>query len=146
MLREMIKRHEGYSNKPYSCPAGKKTIGYGHNIDANILPSDISAYLKENGKITPEMADALLDIDIKMADASCHRIFPKFDEFSENRRTALTDFLFNVGERTARTFKNTISLINQGLWEAASRNMEKSLWFDQVGNRSREIVGMIKEG
>lgn len=142
----MLKRHEGYRDKPYLCIAKHTTIGYGHNLDANILPLDIENYLKANGKITQDMAERLLDIDIKLADACCHRIFPKFDEFSENRRAALTDFVFNVGGKTARTFKNTVSLINKNFWEAAARHMEQSLWFKQVGDRSREVVGMVRDG
>jgi len=31
-----LKRHEGFSEKMYKCPAGYNTIGYGWNVDAGI--------------------------------------------------------------------------------------------------------------
>ena len=30
---ELVKRFEGFRAKPYLCPAGVPTIGYGHNFE-----------------------------------------------------------------------------------------------------------------
>ncbi len=32
-IKEQLVRHEGLGLKPYRCPAGKLTIGYGRNLD-----------------------------------------------------------------------------------------------------------------
>lgn len=143
-LKDMLKRHEGYRNYVYPCPAGASTIGWGHNIDANPLPKDIAGYLDANGTISPEMAERLLDMDIAAALRSCRKLYPEFDEFTEPRQMALADFLYNVGEGTARTFRVTNKRINRGDWEGAARGLESSLWYKQVGNRSREIVKLIR--
>ena len=37
---DMIKQHEGFSRFAYKCPVGKITVGYGRNIDNNILMMD----------------------------------------------------------------------------------------------------------
>jgi lysozyme len=146
MIKELIKRHEGYSSYPYKCPAGKNTIGWGHNLDAGILPRDIEIYLGNHGLITPDMAERLLDIDIKLADAACHRLFPKFDSFSEARKAAILDFVFNVGEGTAKKFKKARTEINAGEWDKAAKEMQDSLWFVQVKGRAVTICKMIREG
>lgn len=143
-LKDMLKRHEGYRNYIYPCPSGHQTIGYGHNIDANPLPKDIAGYLDANGTIRPEMAERLLDMDIAAAIRSCRKLYPEFDEFSDTRKMALIDFLFNVGEGTAREFKVTNKRINRGDWKGAAVGLENSKWYKQVGNRSREIVKMIR--
>ncbi len=146
ILKELLINHEGKKLKPYRCTAGKLSIGIGHNIDANGLPSDIQAYLDEYGEITDEMVDILFDIDSQNAMNDCRKLYPSFDSFSDNRQMALIDFLFNVGYVTARTFKNTNKAINEERWEDAGNNFINSLWYKQVGNRGKDIVSLIKEG
>ena len=145
-LRNLLIRHEGLKLKPYQCPAGKWTIGVGHNMDANPLPEVIQYQLDSHGSITKDMAYALLDDDLRSAIKDCQFLYRDFEKFSEARRNALVDFLFNVGRRTARTFERTNRAINRGDWEAAAQGFEKSLWFRQVGFRGPEIVKMIREG
>jgi lysozyme len=143
-LKEMLLRHEGKSLKPYRCPAGKLTIGIGHNIDAKGLPQAINAYLSRKGAITESMCNELLAADISSAYADCIRLYPAFTTFSENRQAALCDFMFNVGPGTAATFKNTNRAINSYDWERAAQGLENSLWYVQVGDRAPEIVRMIR--
>ena len=145
-LREMLKRHEGYKRKPYFCTAGKKTIGVGWNMDANRLPDDIASFLRLHGYITDEMIERLLDISIETATNHCRDIYSGFDDFSENRRFALIDFVFNVGVSTALKFKNTNLAISAGRWGDAARGLRNSLYYKQVGKRGEEIAGMIEEG
>lgn len=142
----MLKRHEGYRNKKYKCPAGKNTIGVGHNFDSSPLPLATQAHLNQYGAITDEMIDQLLDADILIATKDCKKLYPGFDSFSEKRQAALIDFLFNVGIGTASDFKQTNRYINAGLWDNAAANMKQSKWYRQVGFRGVEIVKMIKEG
>jgi lysozyme len=145
-LKQLLIKHEGKKNTAYYCSAGKLTIGIGHNIDANGLPPNIESFLNNNGYITDEMIDELLEIDVNNAVNDCQKLYPLFDLFSDNRQMALIDFLFNVGLSTALQFKNTNKAINEEKWEDAAKGFEKSLWYKQVGKRSREIVKMIREG
>lgn len=145
-LKKLLTKHEGKFDTVYKCPAGKHTIGVGHNVDANGLPENIQTYLDENGYITDEMIDFLLEMDIAIAADDCRDLYPSFDSFTDNRQMALIDFLFNVGRSTASTFKNTNRAINEERWDDAANNFEKSLWYKQVKNRAKEIVGMIRNG
>jgi lysozyme len=155
LLREMLKRHEGLRLKPYRCTAGKRTIGYGWNMDAHPLPSDISACLNLTAAITEEMANRLLNISIASAEAACRDLFQHFDGFSERRQAALADFVFNVGAGKAITFKNAMQAIKTGDWNRAADELmyvdglkkdRLSDYWQQTGDRAVEIVGMIREG
>ena len=145
MLRKMLSRHEGWKNKPYRCTANKLTIGVGHNIEAKGLPDDIRAFLDENGYITDEMINRLLDVDIADATKDAKRLYPGLDSFTDARKAALIDFLF-VGYGTAKKFINTNRAINEGRWEDAADGILKSLYARQVGNRAKEIAKMLREG
>ena len=145
-IYDLIEKHEGRKNKPYKCTAKHWTIGVGWNLDANPLPEDIAFYLKQNGEITDDMIDRLLQISVGAAVVNCHRLFPGFDKFAENRRMALTDFVFQLGYAGARCFIKTIAAINANNWEGAAREMEKSNWFYQTTNRAAEIINMIEGG
>jgi len=145
-LKKQLEEHEGKRNKVYKCTAGKRTIGIGHNIDAKGLPDDIRTFLDENGYITDEMIDQLLDDDIADASADVERLYPMAYSFSEARRFALVDFLFNVGLRTARTFTNTNKAINEERWDDAADGLLASKYARQVGKRAQTIARMLREG
>lgn len=145
-LREMLIRHEGKSNSVYLCPAKKRTIGIGHNIDARGLPKPIQAYLDEHGYITDQMVDSLFAADIMDAMSACIKLYPAFNTFTEARKIALIDFLFNVGAGTAEKFVDTRKAINAGQWSLAAEHLKDSKWYKQVGSRGPEIVKMVREG
>lgn len=145
-VREFITRHEGRMNTPYKCPAGKRTIGIGWNYDDNPLPKDIRDYLQNNGRILEEHIDRLFTIALIRSVNDCKKLFPDFENFSHNRKMALTDFLYNVGLTTASKFKKAITCINHEAWDDAAKHMQNSLWFQQVGNRAKEVIQLIKEG
>ena len=156
-IEQFITIHEGRKNKPYRCSKGFLTIGVGWNIDANPLPKKIRDYLKEHGEITNAMIDELLKISIGIAVQGCKDLFPDFDKFSENRKMALIDFMFNLGEHRTSHFVHTIAAINTGRWEDAAEGIRKSLYWKQLGGdppgtddgkleRPEEIANMILEG
>lgn len=132
-LREMLKRHEGYSSMPYKCPAGKRTIGWGHNIDARPLPKDIEGYLAANSYILPEHAERLLSDDIRMATQDCQRIFLGFDTFSDRRKEALIDMIFNMGAAGVGKFKKMIKAIGNGDWNEAAHQVNDSEYWRELG-------------
>ena len=56
MARAMIAFFESFSSKPYLCPGGYLTIGYGHKIEPG----------EDWTEISQEQAEIILDQDIKM--------------------------------------------------------------------------------
>lgn len=156
-IRAMLERHEGKKYTPYRCTQGFRTIGIGYNFDANPLPKDIKDYLRANGRITDEMIDRLFTLSLSDAVGGCIKQYPNFALFSENRRLALVDFMFNLGPGRVAKFKNTNQAINSGRWADAAEGIRKSLYWKQLGGdpegtddgrleRPEEIYQMIKEG
>jgi lysozyme len=85
MLINFIKKFEGFSSKVYVCPAGVKTIGYGHVLN-----------IKEHfDVITEEIAEQLLTKDIYQAQQVVLRNI--YTDLTQEQFSALTSFTFNLG-------------------------------------------------
>lgn len=119
-LKEFTKEMEGLRLMPYRCPAGKLTIGYGHNL--------------EDKGISKEVAEELLDEDLTEASLATSKLIPLNDQIWFN---IATDMVFNMGLTKFKTFMNLIKYINAGSYDNALAEMVNSLWFKQVGRRSK---------
>ena len=142
--RQYITIHEGREYMPYKCPAGRWTIGVGHNYQDNPLPHDIDLYLRQNGKILDEHIDRLLAIDIIRAVSDCKKIFSNWDALSPDRKMALTDMCFQLGGAGLRKFKKMILCIEHEAWDDAARQILNSLYATQTPQRARENAELIK--
>jgi lysozyme len=145
-LRKLIRKHEGCSLIPYKCPAGRTTIGYGWNVESHPLPPDISAHLKARGSITKSMAEELLDIAIQRSINDCRRLYPDYDSYSQNRRNALTDMMYNMGYTTLSKFKISNKYVREQKWEQAADAFMQSKWYRQVGRRGVTICDLLRYG
>ncbi len=85
---DLIKQFEGGSAKPYRCPAGMMTIGYGHVIrPGESFPSE---------GISREQAEMLLKQDVGRAERAVLRLINV--PLTEGQFDALVSFAFNLGE------------------------------------------------
>lgn len=130
-LIAMLKRHEGRNLKPYKCPAGKLTIGYGRNIEDNGI-SEIEAMV-------------MLRNDIEQCYEELN-VFSWFADLDQVRQEALIDMLFNLGLPTFLEFKKTLKFVAEGKYSQAAEEMLRSKWADQVGDRAKELAYMVDTG
>lgn len=119
-LKEFTKEMEGLRLLPYKCPAGKLTIGYGHNL--------------ESKGISKEIAEKLLDDDLEEAAMATAKLIPVTDQIWFD---IATDMVFNMGLTKFKTFVGLIKYIKEGSYDNALAEMVNSLWFKQVGRRSK---------
>lgn len=77
---------EGFRSRPYRCPAGVLTIGYGHT--QGVKPSD---------RVTKEQAFELLCSDFLVCRSYLLNKFDLINCMNSNQIYALTDFVFNLG-------------------------------------------------
>ena len=131
-LIEQLKIHEGFRSTVYTCSGGKKTVGYGRNLQ------DIG--------ISEEEAEMLLKNDIYEATNQLLNAFPFMATFSDVRISAMINFTFNVGIGTVRKFSNTIEYLKNEDWDAAADEMMDSKWAEQVGDRAIQITEQIRTG
>lgn len=82
---DLVKHFEGFRAKPYRCPAGVPTIGYGHTERVSLADSPISR----------EAAAALLEQDLAVFAAGVQRLLTR--PVSQSQFDALVSFAYNVG-------------------------------------------------
>jgi lysozyme len=101
---ELIKRFEGFSDRPYKCPAGISTIGYGNTYYPNGTKVKIT-----DKQITREYANEIL---AHIADEFSEDVLKLVkSKITVNQLNALTSFAYNVG--VANLAKSTLlKLVN----------------------------------
>ncbi len=82
---DLIKRYEGFVSKPYLCPAGVWTVGYGSTRGVT----------RDTPPVTKEQAEEILRRDVKSAEAAVMRLCPSLKK--QNRFDAIVSFTFNLG-------------------------------------------------
>ena len=80
---EYIRHYEGLRLKPYMCPSGHLTIGYGHNLE-NAIPLKI--------------AEELLQADLAYAQMEVGGKFPWSNRLDEVRQFVLIDMCFTCSD------------------------------------------------
>lgn len=81
-----VKDFEGYRSKPYTCPSGVLTIGYGHTHGVT-----------KNMEIDEFQASSFLSYDLDLAYTQLCSVHVKEILRAFPLGMALTDFVFNVG-------------------------------------------------
>lgn len=132
-LLDQIKEHEGLRLFPYKCPAGKLTIGYGHN-------------LQDNG-LTKTACEFILFEDIDEAKKNLYAVFTKkfFETLSNNQKIALIDMMFNLGLSKFLTFKKFIKAVKERNWDKASAEIINSRAYQQNKSRYKKLSEQIKK-
>ena len=127
-----LKRDEGYRAEVYECTAGKKTIGYGWNIeDRPIRQSEAELRLRN------DIVEVMQDIEFRC---------PWFSDLTPNRKRAIANMVFNLGITRFLGFKKMIAAIEEHDWKLAAAEAVNSRWARQVGGRAKRIADLIRIG
>lgn len=142
-LHALLILHEGLKLETYLCPAGKLTIGVGHNLEARPIPG-----LSRGSKITRERAMEILTDDLRGVVEEIPRRAPWVEELDEVRQAVLVDMAFNMGVWGLFRFKGFLRDLQEGGFTGDSREMFKSRWAYQVGDgpgKRRDRVDRLAE-
>lgn len=131
-VTELIKQHEGTELRMYICPAGYRTVGTGHNLDAN--------------PISQRAADVILEDDIEACRKQLEFNLSWFNQLDEVRQAALIDLAFNLGWQGLGRFRRFLSAMSRRDYAVAGAELVDSKWYSQVGNRGPRIVKMVQLG
>jgi len=121
---ELAKRFEGFHRvaradlgraRPYICPAGYWTIGYGHLCDPKHPP------------ITVAEAEIYLARDLQSALVATLRYCPVLATEPEGRLAAIVDFAFNLGAGRLQT-STLRRRINHRDWDAAAIELRRWIY------------------
>lgn len=128
-MKDYITAHEGLKLKPYTDTVGKTTIGVGRNLDDNGISKDEAMYMLTN--------------DITRCKNELREIFPSFDMFDEDKKTALIDIIFQLGKPRFLGFKKMIQAIKDNNWQKASQELMDSKLCRQVKSRCEDNVAKM---
>lgn len=164
-LVDQLKRHE-QSNRvaltPYRCPAGKLTIGWGHNYEDKPLIPYIAEYLKVYKCITEVMANRQLLRDVEDAEIDAVRHCKVYERLDDVRQAVLVNMIFNLGdgfivEGSKHYWPNFNKALNALDYNAAAKAMYETKWYRQLGGdphgtndgvleRPEELIDMMMTG
>lgn len=129
---EMLKRHEGLRLRPYLCPAGKLTIGYGRNLE-------------DNGISRAEAEELLYNDYYRCKDEL--KQFAFWDALDECRQDVLVNMVFNMGLTRLMGFKKMLNALAMGDPCLAADEMLDSKWArDDVPARATELAALMRAG
>jgi len=141
-LEEQIKldltRHEGCICEVYLDHLGLPTAGIGHLIE--------EPGYEVGDEVSMEQVLEWFDIDYKEAVTDCCALFLNFGSLPDHVKRVLVNMAFNLGRTRLGHFKNMTKAINEGNWNKAADEMVDSKWYRQVGNRSIELVEIMRNG
>lgn len=128
---ELIKHFEGFSAKPYLCPAGVPTIGYGSTRDTDGKPISM-----QHPAITETQAKALLMATLTTYENAVNRYVKV--PLNQNQFDALVDFAYNAGAKNLLS-STLLKKLNAGDYTGASNEFAK--W---VYAGSKKLNGLIR--
>lgn len=130
-LKEHIKLSEGFVAKPYICPAGKQTIGYGFNIEDRGIPE--------------EVADYWLEHELRLIEEGLSKD-PVYLMLDPVRQSVLLDMAYNLGLTRLRKFKKMFRALYDRDFKKASEEMLDSKWARQVKGRAQKLSEIMHTG
>ena len=133
LAAELCRRFEGFRSKPYLCPAGVPTIGYGSTYYA-----DGRKVTLQDAPVTKEEADALLMAELQHTYApGVLRLCPGLAAHPA-KFNAIVDFCYNLGVGRLQT-STLRRKINAQDWDAAQEQL--MLWTRGGG---KVLPGLVK--
>ncbi|WP_342270595.1 lysozyme [Rickettsia endosymbiont of Orchestes rusci] len=129
LAKQLIKQFESLRLTPYYCPAGLKTIGYGH-----VIKPYEQAQL--DSEITEEQAERLLDEDVKQIQAALHKYCHV--HLTVNQKAALISFIFNCGSAAFRN-STLLKMLNEEQYLLAADEFLKWVYV-----KDKKLKGLVK--
>ena len=132
--RKHIKFSEGYRDKVYLDSKKYPTFGWGHCLTTERPFGSLREY-----------AGWLFEKDFQNALTEYHTLIKKFrlEHLSCPRRMVLLDMCFNMGLAKVSKFANALTMLQEERYEEAANHFRDSLWYTQVGERAKRLIGVI---
>ena len=120
---------EGCKLLPYTCPAGKLTIGIGRNI--------------QDAGISKKEAELLLIFDIDRVITQLDTYMPYWVNFPVTVKVVIIQMAFQLGIGGLMQFKKFLTALVQKNYDTAVKEMYNSRWAVQTPNRVKTLASYI---
>ena len=114
----------------YDCPAGYKTIGVGHNLEAKPISERAAMVILED-----DIDDCVKDLD---------GFSSYWRQLAPPVRPILINMCFNLGITRLKGFKRMWAALEARDYATAADEMLDSKWAKQVGNRAQELADKMR--
>lgn len=129
---KLIAEEEGYRQFPYTCTAGKITIGHGFNI--------------EDVGISEEESLLLLEFRINKVVGRLKDTYVWFHRLSEKRQAVIISMAYQLGLTGFSKFKRMIRALERNDWGEAAKEAKDSRAYRQTKNRWDRQIQILLEG
>lgn len=131
---ERAKEEEGYSAEIYLCPAGKRTIGHGYNLEEGMSREEAALLLRHR----------LLIAYNELNDALDSYYQARLDLMPNEIQEVLLDVAYNIGVPRLMNFKKMFGALAQNDYERAADELLDSRYAEQVPNRANRNAQKIR--
>jgi lysozyme len=142
-VAQRIKDNEGFRLNPYTLEyntkegkyvkEGFKTGGYGHRIQPNEEIPD-----------TKEGWETVFNNDFEQSVKATEKLLTDASSVHPVVFGVLTEMVYQMGATGVSKFKNTLSHINNGNYEMASKEMLNSNWAKQTPDRAVRLADLVR--
>jgi lysozyme len=129
---EGTQRNRAGRHVVYTDTVGKRTVGYGRNLDDRGLSDGEADYLLQN--------------DIAEHWAELVKALPWLAREDEVRQRAALNLAFNLGVAKLLEFRQALAAWKAGSHRAAGALLLQSRYAQQVGRRADRVARMIADG
>ncbi len=132
--KELIAHQEDKRLDLYQCPAGRWTIGIGHNLEAKGISDAVAELMFKE-----DMLDAVKD---------ARAVVRTFDGLCEVRQAVFLSMVFCMGRAGLATFKKAIDAANRGAYHDVAAEIRDSRWCreQESGDRPEVLAQMMEFG
>ena len=142
VVKERVKKHEGYKNEVYEDTEGHLTVGVGYKLPKNSL-------LKTGDIVTDEFINEKFDSTFALAMEGAQRLL-KDSQVKPEAFGVVTEMVFQMGETGVSKFKNTLDMIKNERYKEASLELFKgkdpctvSKWAQQTPVRPEALSKVL---
>jgi lysozyme len=145
-LKAQLKIDEGLRTKPYFCPAGFLTIGWGRNLEANPLTPQERAVGHKYGWGSKQFVEHLFENDIAKVVAQMEKEIPWSKELDPARQIGLANMIFQMGVDGVLKFERSMAALEVGDYDRAETYLKQSKWYRQTPQRAERVITQLTRG
>ena len=135
LLKNKIKRNEGYRSEPYLDSLGHPTIGYGHLITKKEKKMFQTKFSKK-------FLSSLFNKDFGIALSAYKKNF-NYKKHSKNTKEVLIEMIFQLGIKKQKKFIKMNKHIQNNDMFLAALEMKNSLWYKQTPKRVDGLINLL---
>ena len=125
---DQIKLDEGFRSEVYLCSEGKRTIGYGFNLDAGMNADE---------------AEAILQVRLTNLLDSLEIALRWLQDAPVEVRSVLLNMAYQLGVTGLLKFKRTLRYLEIKQYDSAAKEMLDSRWANQTPERATRLSDRI---